>query len=236
MHSRLPLKHVALGANNQYVVVWENGLASWSSNIPQELQDHLTTYTRNGGGVGFVSLGRGGTSKDVGGYWCVGDEQGNLHLGRNCEGRLLNLVESNLGDDRVQKVWFGVPSNGDADADEGAIAWVALKKNGHVEHSDVSQHLPADLNAAIVNNGVEHVSLGFGRDVYFVLDVEGNSWWSELPSTLQKVFELDSDITGGTEWVELGDDGCFVASFEEYTVWCGTDVLTKLLLEALGDK
>lgn len=60
VHRQLPLKSVALGDDDTYIIIWEDRGIFWSAGLPDSLYDTLNkVYIREGGyGCAFAAMGR----------------------------------------------------------------------------------------------------------------------------------------------------------------------------------
>lgn len=92
--------------------------------------------------------------------------------------------------------------------------------------------LPGCLQEVLENyyeaqDGVKHLSIGHSGE-WFVKFNSGLCQWSRVHHTLDYLLSEVDDSS--IEWVELGEDGTFVALFEDFTAWYGTEGLTKHLL------
>lgn len=228
VHSRLPLKSVALGDNSTYIVSYEGGGVSWSAGLPDGLYDTLNDITKKEDGIAYAAMGRieGSDSYEQptdGGdeVWFVREDNGTTWMGSSCDQTLRNVWWGGNEDHRVKTVHFA-PSNG----------WFALKSGGGARWNN----LPASLDDALDQywdkyNGVDSLSVGHNGE-WFVRYGTGHSQWCGVHPVLDHMLEGKSELTGSSEWVELGPNGTFVALFERYTLWCGDQDLTEALLAA----
>lgn len=150
--------------------------------------------------------------------WFFKAADGTTWLGEDRDQTLRNVWWGGTRDHRVEQVYFA-PSNG----------WFVLKKRGGARWDN----LPDSLQVALNENwkewgGVKSLSVGHNGE-WFVR----YGWRVQccgVHPVLEHWLEHKTELTGGVEWVELGPDGSFVALFEKYTLWYGSQDLTDALL------
>jgi hypothetical protein len=228
VHKRLPPKGAALGVDNTYVLLHENGSIAWSGGLAQSLYGEINKELSAGNIVDVVALGRSQGSST---YSSPADNSqvwfllyryfhyGYTRFGGACEQSLVSNWWDAEGD-RVERVSFAL-SNG----------WFKFKRGGEASWKG----LPASLSESLDKNrqaegGVEALSVGHNGE-WLVIYKSGQVRGHGLHPTLEKMLRNNnSNRNGDVRWVQLGPDGTFIAVFENYTVWCGNQELTDHLL------
>jgi hypothetical protein len=231
LRSRLSLRAVALGDNSTYVISYEDGDLAWSAGLSDGLYDTLKMTRKYKREVESVALGRNqGSSSynapsDPGEVYFLRRNTHITYLGEQCARGLINMWQDGDGDDFVVKVSFA-PSNG----------WFAVDRGGSANWEGLPDSLHKALDAYWDDHdGVKALSVGHNGE-WFVK--WGTGAWSSKGVHPELKGLLDSSsyscsTTGAVEWVELGPNHTFVALFEWYTAWYGSNNFTEALMSCM---
>ncbi|KAF6253555.1 hypothetical protein COO60DRAFT_1546118 [Scenedesmus sp. NREL 46B-D3] len=212
VHQRLPLTAAALGDSGTYVVSYEDGNIAWSEGLSDVLYNVLQTSVRYKKDVVGVAMGRNQGSDT----YQTAEDPGDVRW----------VARGVAGDDRVVDVSFA-PNGG----------WYVRKEGG----SCCWNGLPASLEDYLQkywdeHDGVKELSVGHNGE-YFVLFGSRAYGYCGVHPTLVKLLSSKPgsrlrERTGDVQWVELGPAGTFIALFERYTAWYGSEDLADALLGA----
>lgn len=209
VHTRLPLRCVALGDGGTFVISYEDGDLTWSAGLSNGLIKVLRATHKYKRELCTISLGRNEGSgsyavpDDPGEVWFARRNTGVTYLGMSASADLREAWDTGEGDDFITHVFFA-PSQG----------YFELTEGGGASWSD----LPASLGAELEESWDHEGSVESRPRVHPTLNMLLKEW---------------SDVTGELEWAELGPNGTFVALFERYTAWYGSESLTHSLLECM---
>jgi hypothetical protein len=230
-YRRLPLKAVALGDAGTYVICCEDGSYLRSSGLSKGLSSALQKTKKQKAGLAVVSLGRNEGSAcyskadDPSEVWFLQRETGWTYMGQGCEKSLYRKWKKAKGSGVIGQVSFA-PNKG----------WYAFRSNGGASWEGLPESLDQELAEKWdAEGGVAALSVGHNGE-WFVLYSSGAYAWNAVHPILEELLQSGNSSfgpTGEVEWVELGPNGTYVALFEYYTAWRGSQALADDLLSCL---